>query len=243
MGLSCPSNSGSSFVEGTGTSLSTPIVASIVSGLTEKFGQKRICFYKALIISSAEGLGGSSQFDPYVQGFGVPNRDYALASPYSRTNLIADRYFDLDNLSLGHKYTFHFPPGADRIRVTVCFDVEPFLKAQELPYEIDIKLRKAATRPTTVQKPDKELPAGASNSKVYEYRVQRAGIGDWTVELFPRARPGLRAARLFRKRLEYCVVVTVYSSEGKAVYNQVKRYTRLSPTGVSNASETLVANK
>ncbi len=235
VGVRSTSNNDNEFIDGVGTSLSAPIVSSIAAGLVQKFPEKRACFYKALIISSAERLvdGQGVEFDPYLQGFGVPNRAFALVSPYSRTNLVADSSFDLVDQTIGHKYTFYFPQSADSIRVTVCFDVEPLLKAQELPYEIDVRLRKAATRTTTYARPDKVIPGGASNSKIYEFDVQRAGIGDWTVEVFPKVTGVLRRGRLSGKRLHYCLVVTIYSSKGRAVYNQVKSQTRLVPSGLA----------
>ena len=133
-GIITTSKIDSNLVESVGTSLSSPLVASILAQLVQKFPGRWPCFYKALLINASAQLPDVSRFPCTMQGFGVPDKPAALNSEYWRASLCAQASFDLRDLKKYHRYKFFFPDAADRIRVSVCFEVERPSARPDLPY-------------------------------------------------------------------------------------------------------------
>jgi hypothetical protein len=187
-------------------------------------------------VSSSELLtDGTRAFDTRIQGFGVPSRQYAAYSSFSRVNLCADSGFDLSQPKLVHRYRFLFPDNADRIRVTLCYQVEPVL-GPELPHEVTIRLHKQGTKFGTQASPSIELPTRPSNIVVKEYEIKRGGKGSCTLELKAKARPAATLLGGFTQPSRYGLVVTIMSSKGKEIYPQIDSWLRRARGGQGQKS-------
>ncbi len=226
-GILSTSSVDNDIIEDAGTSFSCPVVSSIAAGLAAKFPNNSGALLKALIASSCDQLtdSGNRPFDAAIQGFGVPSQRYSSFSTFWRVNLCSDSTFDLRTRKQLHRYKFPFPDNADILRLTLCFEVEPVLGAQ-LPYEIMLRLRKPGVRRTTWARPDKEIPGGESNVKVYEFKVRRGGRGIWTLDLYHRLKPGVPVAELSEKFLRYALVISVISNRRLEVYNSIRAFLR-----------------
>jgi hypothetical protein len=226
-GIFSASNTDNDVKEDVGTSYSCPIVSSILASLIQKFPEHSPCLYKALVGSSCQQLtdDSGSFFDKSIQGFGVPSRIYALHSTFWRVNLCADSTFDLGASRQIHRYKFLFPDNADRIRVTVCFDVEPLL-GSELPYRIIHRLHKPGTQFKTSARPDTEIRGTESNIEQFEYQVKRAGRGWWTLDVYPRPKQAVLPEWMTGRVVYYSVVITLISSSQRDIYTTVSRQMR-----------------
>ena len=219
---------GNSLEERVGTSFACPIVSSIVAQLVRKFPGKFPCFYKALLVSSCQELNNDNRaFPSEIQGFGVPDKVGSLFSDTWRVNLYAQSNFYLRDWKKAHLYSFPFPGKADRIKVTICFDVEPIL-GFELPYHLRIRLHKPGTKSSAWVKPRKILPSFDSNIVVYEYPVQRGGRsdrggGNWELSVSPKLKPALYLRALNDRRLRYAIIITVISDDGEEIYGSIKK--------------------
>lgn len=221
-GITCADSNDNLLREAMGTSFSSPIVSSIAAATVSKWGDRPPCFYKAMIVSSCQPSmdRGGNTFDPAIQGFGNPSRTSALYSYYWRINLFWNAEFDIRKPDEYHRYRFLVPDNADQVRVTICQDVEPLLDS-ELPYEIDLKLHKTGTKFSTPSSPSKETPMGTSNLKQYDFQIQRAGRGIWSLDLFPKWKPALFLGRFGEVVMRYAIVITVMSTKRLDVYNRV----------------------
>lgn len=232
-GILSTSNDDNKIEEDVGTSFSCPMVASIAASLADKFKDHSICFYKALILSSCEQLRDASSrtFDLALQGFGVPSRLYALYSNFWRATLYSESAFDLKNRNQLHRYRFLFPDIANRVRITLCYDVEPLLGSGELPYTLLVRPHKPGTSFETAIRPNIEIPQGESNAKQYEYSVQRGGKGPWAVDVYPKVGPELFAdpSRLSGRIIRYALVITIQSDKRRSVYDKISAFARKGP--------------
>jgi hypothetical protein len=124
--------------EDVGTSYSCPVVSSILSQLQRNYPDHWPCLYKALLASGAEQLVNDSgdAFHEDIQGFGAVNKSETLYSYSWRVNLYAESAFELRDTSKYHQFIFLFPDSADRIRISLCCDVEPLLDLNTLIHEI-----------------------------------------------------------------------------------------------------------
>jgi hypothetical protein len=207
--------------EDAGTSFSSPVVSSTVAQLIGTFPNHWPCFYKALLVSSCNQLSDTSQFPCAIQGFGVPNRSAAFNSEYWRATLCAESAFDLRDMKRYHRYRFFFPDGADRILVTICFDVEPITSRFELPYYLSIRVHKPATKKRAWVKPASIIPDHESNIKRFEYRVQRGGKATWTIEVTPHLRDVAFIKPKESRLLRYSIIITIISDRRAWIYSQI----------------------
>jgi hypothetical protein len=224
LGVSSTSNNDSQLDTAVGTSFSCPAIASLASRLIAKIPDRFICLYKAIIVSSCERLKrpNKQDFESVIQGFGVPNEDLALNSYDWVATMISDSFFDLTKSDEQHVYNIPFPDPANRIRVVICFEVEPGLaRNTEVPYEIRVKLHKRDTLSGSVTAPDVEIPGDRSNVKMYEYFVHRGGKAGWELILEPQIRRSSYLTRMSTKELRYGIVISVRSDDGFPLYDNV----------------------
>ncbi len=226
-GIVSTSKDDNRFEEDVGTSFACPVVSSIAAGLAEKFPSRSTSLYKALIASSCERLidGTGRQFDASVQGFGTPSKRYAMFSTFWRVNLCADSSFDLKDRRQLHRYKFLFPDVADRIIITLCFDVEP-LQGSELPYEIQMRLHKPGTLLSASITPNNSISADDSNIRQFEYKVERGGKGVWTLDVSPRTRRSFWVDPSAELLLRYAIVISIISDEQQDIYARVRKFSQ-----------------
>jgi hypothetical protein len=219
--------------EDVGTSYSCPVVSSILSQLQRKYPDHWPCLYKALLASGAEELANDSgeAFHEDIQGYGAVKKPETIYSYSWRANLYAESQFELGDTSKYHQYSILFPDNADRIRISLCCEVEPLLVGRKLPYWLSVRFHKSGTQSKSLSRPAIEKPHGKSNIKVYEQPVSRGGKGKWSVYVFPHLDSAMYADERLRKgMLRYGIVITVLSDRRREVYAPINRYNKtLSP--------------
>ena len=209
-----------SLVESVGTSLSSPIVASYVAQLMRRFPNHWPCFYKALLVNASAQFPDVARFTCAIQGFGVPDKPAALNSEYWRASLCAEAAFDLHDLKKIHRYRIFFPDGADRIRVSACFDVERPAARLELPYYLTFRVHKPATQRKGRVRPAVFVPEHMSNIAAFEFIVRRGGKGTWMLDV----QPHVSETKLLTSQspqLRYAIVMTVISDQRSQIYPQI----------------------
>lgn len=206
--------------ESVGTSLASPVIASVIAQLVQKFPNHSPCFYKALLINSSSQFPDVNRFPCTMQGFGIPDKAAALNSEYWRASLCAEAAFDLRDTKKYHRYKIFFPDSADRIRVSVCFDVERPTSRLDLPYYLKFRVHKPATQRKTRVRPGVLVPKHESNIVVFEFPVFRGGKGTWVLDV----QPHLRETVLLTSKtpeLRYAIVMTIISGRRAQIYPQI----------------------
>ena len=219
-GVISTSHVDNNLMESVGTSLSSPIVASVIAQLMRKFPNHWPCFYKALLVNSSRQSPDLDRFPSTLQGFGIPDKPAALNSEYWRASLCAEAAFDLRDMKRYHRYKMFFPDAADRIRVTVCFDVDQPTSRLELPYSLSFRAHKPATQRDTKVRPRVIVPKHESNIVGFEFLVHRGGKGTWTLDVLPHLREIL-ALDSERPELRYAIVMTIISDRRAQIYPQI----------------------
>lgn len=213
-GISAPSaNSKNKMIQMTGTSFSTPIVASIVSSI-EKIYKNSSCLIKSILLSSCDN--NYDKFDKNVIGFGKPDEDLALFSYSWRTSFLMEGTFN-NTENYSHYYKFYFPTTANLLKISIVVG-RSFKSTGYIKYELE----KAGNREGTLTTPN--FKKGDERNKIYNtykgiFNVLRGGIGVWKLKITPYF-----DNNVFSQSLKYGCVIAVESTNQKNVYTAIDNW-------------------
>ena len=215
--------------EQSGTSLSTPAVATIAGNIIQRYGFASPYRVKSLILSSADLLRTThgKPFPSNVQGFGVPDMYAATKSTMWRVCYLIQGSFDGGDPNEFHRYGFLFPDNADRVTVTLSVGKPPQSNGR-----FRYRLIKSGTKITNAQpaRAIGQLPVYSTYKATYD--VRRGGKGEWTFEINPDFG---RIVAGNSESLSYGCVITVESGRNLDVYSPISKWMKTEQAAVDRA--------
>jgi len=216
LGVYSTSNNDSEESESVGTSLCSPVVASLAASIVAKYPGISPFLVKALILSSCDYLRNGTRGVPdhSIQGFGKPNRTRALYSQNWRACYLLEGEFETKDASKYHRYRLLFPDGADEFDVTlVVGKLHTMFEGEKADY-IRLKFARPGVKFGTPLMPQISLGESKCFCTYKAWKMIRRGSkGPWTIDVIPHF-----FSPLSNQKLKYACVITVSSSRGSEVY-------------------------